>query len=503
MPTSLYTVGTTPGLTLVGSVRAKNEEGTFVRKRLKVFVDCGASHSFIDAELANELHLESRSSTTSKARLVDGSHVEFGEGLAPVKLQLGRFTCRIKFRTVKISDYDVILGRDWLERHNPTTDWRRGEVRVKLKGKLVTLPRFRCLSTRPTLNLVSAEDLKLSRRIAKGDQVFLVHLRRTDDVSSDISDRGLEINLVEEGATKIHSGDDVSKRPGDVSQPSPAITKLLEEFNDVFPASLPKGLPPSRDLEHRIQVIPGSEPTARHAYRMSDAELQELRKQIDELLEQGHIRPSVSPYAAPVLFVKKKTGELRMCVDYRALNNITVKNRYPLPRVDELFDQLKAARVFSKIDLRSGYHQVRVAEADVEKTAFRTRYGHYEFMVMPFGLTNAPATFQNLMNHTFREHLDRFVVVYLDDILVYSKDEDEHVAHLREVFKRLRDQKLYGKLSKCDFAKSEVEYLGHVIGGGAVRVDPAKVKAVQDWSTPKTVRNIQAFLGLVNYYRGS
>jgi hypothetical protein len=191
-----------------------------------------------------------------------------------------------------------------------------------------------------------------------------------------------------------------------------------------------------------------------------------------------------------------------MCVDYRALNNITVKNRYPLPRVDELFDQLKEARIFTKIDLRSGYHQVRMAEADVEKTAFRTRYGHYEFTVMPFGLTNAPATFQNLMNYTFREFLDRFVVVYLDDILVYSKDLEEHVAHLRAVLEQLRRQQLYGKQGKCDFAKSEVEYLSHVIGGGTVRVDPKKIMAVQDWRTPKTVRDIQSFLGFANYYRG-
>jgi hypothetical protein len=178
-----------------------------------------------------------------------------------------------------------------------------------------------------------------------------------------------------------------------------------------------------------------------------------------------------------------------------------VKNRYPLPRVDELFDKLKEARVFTKIDLRSGYHQVRVAEADVEKAAFRTRYGHYEFIVMPFGLTNAPATFQNLMNHTVREFLDRFVVVYLHDILVYSKDLEEHVAHLRAVLERLRQQQLYGKHSKCDFAKSEVEYLGHVIGRGTARVDPKKITAVQDWRTPKTVMDIQSFLGFANYYR--
>ena len=190
-----------------------------------------------------------------------------------------------------------------------------------------------------------------------------------------------------------------------------------------------------------------------------------------------------------------------MCVDYRALNDVTIKNSYPLPRVDEIFDQLREARIFTKIDLRSGYWQIRVAEDDVEKTAFRTRYGHYEFLVMPFGLTNAPATFQALMNDVLRPFLDKFAVVYLDDILVYSRTVEEHVAHLRQVLSALRDNKLYGKASKCEFERPEVEYLGHVVGGGEIRMDPHKLQAVRDWPTPQKVRDIQSFLGFANYYR--
>jgi transposase InsO family protein len=279
------------------------------------------------------------------------------------------------------------------------------------------------------------------------------------------------------------------------------IKGLVEEFGDVFPDKMPPGLPPDRGVTHKIELIPGATPPARSPYRMSDLELAELRTQLRELVDQGYIRPSSSPFAAPVLFVKKKTGELRMCVDYRALNDITIKNRYPLPRIDEIFDQLRGARVFTKIDLRSGYHQIRVDEESVPRTAFTTRYGQYEFTVMPFGLTNAPATFQTLMNQVLRPFLDQFCVVYLDDILVFSRSLEEHVAHLRAVLGKLRDNQLYAKLSKCEFARPQVEYLGHIISGSGLQVDPNKVAAVEKWATPKTIRDIQSFLGFANYYR--
>jgi len=184
---------------------------------------------------------------------------------------------------------------------------------------------------------------------------------------------------------------------------------------------------------------------------MAPTELKELKIQLDELLQKGFIRPSVSPWGAPVLFVKKKDGTLRLCIDYRELNKITIKNKYHLPRIDDLFDQLQGARVFSKIDLRSGYHQLRIKPKDIPKTAFRTRYGHYEFTVMPFGLTNTPAAFMDLMNRVFRPYLDKFVVVFIEDILIYSKDKEEHADHLRPVLQALREDQLYGKLKKYEF----------------------------------------------------
>jgi hypothetical protein len=202
-----------------------------------------------------------------------------------------------------------------------------------------------------------------------------------------------------------------------------------------------------------------------------------------------------------VLFEKKKDGSMRMCIDYRELNMKTIKNKYPLPRIDDLFDQLQGASFFSKIDLRSGYHQVRVAEPDVAKTAFRTRYGHYEFLVMPFGLTNAPAIFMDLMNRVCRPFLDKFVIVFIDDILIYSKTEAEHESHLRQVLEKLKEKELYAKFSKCEFWLREVQFLGHIVCKEGIKVDPAKIKAVMNWQSPKNPSEIKSFLGLAGYYR--
>ncbi|GKB45213.1 putative reverse transcriptase domain-containing protein, partial [Tanacetum coccineum] len=220
-----------------------------------------------------------------------------------------------------------------------------------------------------------------------------------------------------------------------------------------------------------------------------------------ELTDKGFIRPSSSPWGAPVLFVKKKDGSFRMCIDYRELNKLTVKNRYPLLRIDDLFDQLQGSSIYSKIDLRSGYHQLRVREEDIPKTAFRTRYGHYEFQVMSFGLTNAPAVFMDLMNRVCKPYLDKFVIVFIDDILIYSKSKKEHEEHLRQILKLLKKEELYAKFSKCEFWISRVQFLGHVIDCRGIHVDPAKIESIKDWASPKTPTEIRQFLGLAGYYR--
>jgi hypothetical protein len=234
---------------------------------------------------------------------------------------------------------------------------------------------------------------------------------------------------------------------------------------------------------------------------MPPKELVELKIQLQELLDKGFIRLSSSPWGCPALFVKKKDGSLRLCVDYRPLNAVTIKNKYPLSRIDVLFDQLARAKVFSKIDLRSGYHQIKIRPYDIPKTAFSTRYGLYEYLVMSFGLTNAPAYFMYLMNSVFMTELEKFVVVFIDDMLVYSKNEEEHAEHLRIVLQRLRDHKLYAKFSKCEFWLDSVKFLGHIISNEGISVDPSKVQEVMEWRPPKSVHQIRSFLGLAGYYR--
>ncbi|KAL2245999.1 UNVERIFIED_CONTAM: Retrovirus-related Pol polyprotein from transposon [Sesamum indicum] len=271
------------------------------------------------------------------------------------------------------------------------------------------------------------------------------------------------------------------------------IKNLLKEFEDVMSDELPRKLPPKRAVDHEIELVPGTRPPARAPYRMSQPELVEFRKQLKDMLESGIIKPAKSSYGTPVLFQKKADGSLRLCCDYQALNKITVKNKYPILLVADCFDRLSGANYFTKIDLRSGYWQVRIKEGDETKTTVVTRYGAFEFLVMPFGLTNAPATFSTLMNQVLHGFLDEFVVVYLDDIMVYSRTLAEHEDHLRQVLTRLREHELY--------VKETISFLGHIVERGRIRMDPKKVQAIEEWRPPSDVHDLRSFLSLVNYYQ--
>ncbi|GJS63479.1 putative reverse transcriptase domain-containing protein [Tanacetum coccineum] len=290
---------------------------------------------------------------------------------------------------------------------------------------------------------------------------------------------GNEILIV---TVKENKDESKEKRLEDVS--------AVRDFPEVFPEDLP-GLPPVRQVEFQIDLVLGAAPVARAPYRLARSEMEELSTQLQELSDKGFIRPSSSPWGAPILFVKKKDGSFRMCIDYHELNKLTVKNRYPLPRIDDLFDQLQGSSVYSKIDLRSGYHQLRVRDEDIPKREFRTRYGHYEFQVMPFGLTNAPAIFMDLMNRVCRPYLDKFVIVFIDDILIYSKTKEEHDAHLRPILELLKKEKFYAKFSKYDFWLSKVQFLGHVIDSEGIHIDPAKIESIKEWESPKTPTEIR------------
>ncbi|XP_061999269.1 uncharacterized protein LOC133716595 [Rosa rugosa] len=358
-------------------------------------------------------------------------------------------------------EFDVILGMDFLETHGALVDCFRKEVVFQSLGK----PEITFRGERNILSSCLISAITAKKLLNKGCQAYLAH----------IVDTKREVLNIED-------------------------ILVVRKFPDVFPDELP-GLPPVREIDFTIELLPGTTPIYQAPYRMAPAELKELKTQLQELLDKGFIRPSVSPWGAPVLFVKKKDDTLRLCIDYRKLNKVTVKNKYPLPRIDDLFDQLRGAKVFSKIDLRTGYHQLRIRESDVPKTAFRSRYGHYEFVVMPFGLTNAPAAFMDLMNRVFRPYLDRFVIVFIDDILVYSKSDELHIKHLKLVLRTLREARLYAKLSKCEFWLNSIGFLGHVVSAEGVSVDPQKVEAVLNWGRPTTVTEIRSFLGLAGYYR--
>ncbi|GJV81429.1 putative reverse transcriptase domain-containing protein [Tanacetum coccineum] len=337
---------------------------------------------------------------------------------------------------IELGSFDIIIGMDWLSRYDAAILCGEKKVRIPLKGKTLVIEGNRNNSR---LKIVSC--IKTQKYIEKGCELFLAQV--TEQESKE-------------------------KRLEDVP--------VIRDFPEVFPEDLP-GLPPPRQVEFRIDLIPGAAPVARAPYRLAPSEMKELSKQLQELSEKGFIRPSSSPWGAPVLFVKKKDGSFRMCIDYRELNKLTIKNRYPLPRIDDLFDQLQGSSVYSKIDLRSGYHQLRIREEDIPITAFRTRYGHYKFQVMPFGLTNAPASIHGL-----------------DE----SRNKEEHGKHLKTILNLLRREKLYAKFSKCGFWLDSVQFLGHVIDSRGVHVDPAKIKAIRNWAAPTTPTEVRQFLGLAD-----
>lgn len=277
------------------------------------------------------------------------------------------------------------------------------------------------------------------------------------------------------------------------------IDSLLQEFASVFEE--PQGLPPQRDFDHSIPLLPGAKPVNLRPYRYNPAQKDEIERQVTEMLRQGVIQPSSSPFSSPVLLVLKKDLTWRFCIDYRHLNAITVKNRYPLPVIDELLDDLAGATIFTSLDLRAGYHQIRMRPEDEHKTAFKTHHGHYEFRVMSYGLTGAPATFQGVMNTVLSPLLRKGVLVFIDDILIYSATLTEHVQLLRQVFQLLTEHQLKVKRSKCSFAQSSLIYLGHVISHAGVSTDPKNILAVQRWPVPTNVKEVRGFLGLAGYYR--
>ena len=426
-------------------------------------IDSGATNSFIASRRSDQL---SRNKETFSYPFVtvtpSGERYQSLYWYKDVPIQVQDQVLEADLIKLEMVDYDVILGMDWLSKHYAVIDCRKKSVLFQEPG----LEPFQFQGSSRKLEFPVISALKALKMMQQGCAGYLASVVDTAK------------------ATK----------------PQPQDIPVVRNFLDVFPEDLP-GLPPDREVEFNVELLPGTAPISKTPYRMAPAELKELKTQLQELLDKGFIRPSHSPWGAPVLFVKKADGSLRLCIDYRGLNQVTIKNKYPLPRIDDLFDQLAGATVFSKIDLRSGYHQLKVRDEDIPKTAFRTRYGHYEFLVMSFGLTNAPAAFMNLMNRVFEDFLDKFIIVFIDDILIYSKTKEEHAQHLEMALTRLREKQLYAKFSKCEFWLEHVVFLGHVVSSTGIMVDPTKVEAVKQWNQPKTVTEIRSFLGLAGYYR--
>ena len=354
-----------------------------------------------------------------------------------------------------IHDFDIILGMDWLSRHHATVDCYRKEVRFCRPGQTEVM----FYGLRKTLPNSIMTAMKASKMIQNSYQGYLAYAIKVRDSGSRLED-----------------------------------ILVVREFPDVFPEDLP-GIPPDIEIDFQIELAPGIEPISKAPYKMAPLELKELKVQMEELVSKVFVRPSTSPWGAPILFVKKNDGSLRLCIDYREFNKVTIRNQYPLPRIDDLFDQLQGARVFSKIDPRLGYHQLKIRSEDVPKTAFRTRYGHYEFFVMPFGLTNAPAIFIDLMNRIFQPYLYQFVIVFIDGLLIYSCNKEDHEDNLRVVLQILRENQLYAKFNKCQFWLDSVAFLGHVISVEGISIDPQNIEAIMNWKPPTNVTEIRSFLG--------
>ena len=500
--------------------------------RTFALIDSGSMTNAIDASFAqrNAIPLVSK----SQQRTVEGAdgkplaHSRITQETAPLLVSIKSHHESLSLDVTQLGHYPIILGIGWLKIHNPSFDWTR---------HILTFDSPRCAphgsSRQEPVHGIPRPPSRhfqlTSTHYFKDHSAATIPLRpsppspapvdthvppltppETPPATSATAKAPIRLfhkyedfrkSLDKDESITIFAIDIIASPPSTPSPVPPTLPPEYHDFADVFDKRNADKLPPHRPYDHEIRLEPGTKPPFGPIYSLSERELDELSTYIKDNIAKGFIQPSTSPAALPILFVKKKDGSLRLCVDYRAINKITIKNRYPLPLITESLDRLKTAKSYSKIDLRGAYNLLRIAKGDEWKTAFRTRYGLYEYLVMPFGLTNAPATFQNLMNDVLRPFLDKFVIVYLDDILIFSETPEEHTDHVRQVLQKLRDTELFAKAEKCEFGKSEVEFLGYVVSPGGVRMDPKKVEAVTDWPVPRSVKELQTFLGFINFYR--
>jgi hypothetical protein len=406
-------------------------------KVMLILVDSGSSHSFVSKSFLEDLHIKPLPTQPRKVKLANGGIMVTDMWVPKMEWWASGHTLTADMKVLKLSAYDAILGYDWLKPHSPMIcHWEDRTLQFVDQGRDITLQ-----GVQPVDSMVQPAPTDQVLKWGKGNDIWaFAVVEQLAEPSQDPIDTPLE--------------------------------SILEQFKDVFEE--PQSLPPHRSYDHHIPLIPDAVPVNARPYKYSPQHKDEIEKQVKELLAKGLITTSTSPFASPVLLVLKKDGSWRFCVDYRRLNALTIKNSFPMPLIEEILDELAGTKYFTKLDMRSGYHQVRMQVGDEYKTTFKTHQGHYQFRVMPFGLTNAPATFQCIMNEVLAPFLRKFVMVFLDDILIYSPSMEAHLEHLRLVLGKLREHQLYMKRSKCSFAQQKLEYLGHIISVDGVSTDPKK-----------------------------
>ncbi|WVZ62139.1 hypothetical protein U9M48_011919 [Paspalum notatum var. saurae] len=435
------------------------------KKVMLILVDSGSSHSFINSAFVAKAGLSTIPAPPNQVKVASGHILTTDQMIPDLGWWCQGYTFHTSMRVLDIGAYDAILGFDWLQKHSPMQcDWATRTLNFSQQGQSIHLQGVPC----PPLKLSAISGEQLSKWCS-GNEVWalaVVNLSHSSSASSPVP-------------TQI---------PTDVQT-------VLQQYHDIFEE--PHTLPPSRVYDHHIPLEPNAVPVNCRPYKYSPQHKTEIERQVKELLDAGLITHSTSPFASPVLLVQKKDGSWRLYIDYRKLNALTIKNRFPMPVIEEILDELGTAKYFTKLDMRSGYHQIRMSPEDEYKTAFKTHHGHYQFKVMPFGLTNAPATFQCIMNEILSPFLRKFVLVFLDDILIFSPNLETHLSHLTLVLAKLRQHKLYLKPSKCTFAQQSVEYLGHIISDQGVSTDPAKTEVMLTWPRPPLLLNYEHSWGLL------
>ncbi|XP_057416557.1 uncharacterized protein LOC130711103 [Lotus japonicus] len=439
-------------------------QGTIRGVPVLVLVDSGATHNFIDLKLVQRMSWEIEDTPRMSIKLGDGFQTHARGRCKGIGLEIGDYTVNCTPNLFELGGPNKVLGIEWIKALGDTmVNWEKHSMRFWDGSRWIKLQGLNAGKD----SMVALQQI-LRKELGKETGVLSLFEPQRQGT------KGNESNLTFDQQREL--------------------LNLLDKYRGVFEAK--SGLPPSRGREHCINIQEGQGPVNVRPYRYPHLHKNEIEKQVQEMLSAGIIRPSASAFSSPVILVKKKDHTWRVCVDYRALNKVTIPNKFPIPVIEELLDELHGAQYFSKLDLKSGYHQVRVRAEDVHKTAFRTHEGHYEFMVMPFGLMNAPSTFQSLMNEVFKHMLRRGVLVFFDDILVYSKDWANHLSQLEQVLQVLHKQGLTANQKKCSFTQRTVEYLGHMISEQGVAVDPNKIVSVVKWPTPTNVKGVRGFLGL-------